>query len=77
MKLIRGRCYTNGVTDLAIKILKIRHITEDYVKVQCMLFNKKDGTKYGKGIYWDKPLEQKLYYKNIKDWVVYKPKFRI
>jgi len=76
IKLRTNASYTNNVSDLAIKILAIRHTSDTYVKVKCIIFNKKDGTKYGRGMYWDKPEEIKLYYDKISDWIEFRKKHK-
>lgn len=47
MKLIKGRTYTNDVSDLAIKILNhVYYSSKGYVKFKGLLYNKRNGIVY-------------------------------
>lgn len=62
INLQKNKVYTNNVTDLAFKVIKINYASESYIKVKGYLLYKNDMSII------EGPKIYKLYFKLISDW---------
>lgn len=62
IRLISGRSYTNDVSDLGFKVIKVQYIGTEYVKVKGYLFIK------GSGMLVERIKNYKFYFSRINGW---------
>lgn len=59
--IISEKKYTNNISDLAMDVIKVRYVGDDYIKFKGILFNKKNNIVYETNNY-------KIPRERLKDW---------